>query len=696
MKHVNNASLSVSLYWSVLSVVSLPVLADSVLPEVSVSAALDSQEERRMSSAGKLIFDRKELEATDSSTVGELLGKLPATGMFMDSSGGVPPRRGQGKSPNRNMPQILVDGQPLAGGDRNPASVLRLPVELIERVEIIRQSTPEFVVTGSGGVINIIMRDVPPKAMRNAKATVGSMDGRQSLRIDGQESDNKNNWGYLLSGSVDYRPQVGSRQSQTTTFSQGIAQTTLERARQQGEEKNFSFAPRLNFQLNQGQKLTISPFFSYTQDQRDVVIQRTLTPENNALDGERMTGRINTEWKQTGSQGAETSVKILLQAEDEDSSQLMKSQAVSRENTQRLEQEGLLELRAKRVLLETHVLTGAIEWQQKHSEEQQFKQQLNTTQSKINEERQVLWLQDEWLAHEKHIVTYGLRWQQIAQKIDDSQQGRTEQTHRTIAPSLHYLWQPHEQWNLRASIAAHQRPPRELSSVIRTATGVNSSSNPDRTGNPQLLAEKQTSAEAGIEYFLAEKKGNVGLSIFERHMDDYVQRLTLLENGRWLERPYNVGDARVRGVVVDAKAQLKSLNLANVTVRGNYAYSSNKMLSQFARLGAGEGARQSVNLGVDYQWKVLTVGASGGYISALDRESSINVIQQQGAQKNLTMYALYKVNRQLSLRFSAHNLTAHDRIDTLHEYDDQGQLVRLETDKSNGIANLLLSLEGRW
>ena len=120
------------------------------------------------------------------------------------------------------------------------------------------------------------------------------------------------------------------------------------------------------------------------------------------------------------------------------------------------------------------------------------------------------------------------------------------------------------------------------------------------------------------------------------------------------------------------------------------------MLSKLARLAAGEWERQSVNLGVHYQWKVLTVGASGGYISALDRESSINVIQQQGAQKNLTMYALYKVNRQLSLRFSAHNVTAHDRIDTLHEYDDQGQLVRLETDKSNGIANLLLSLEGRW
>lgn len=39
----------------------------------------------------------------------------------------------------------------LPGGDRSPGAALRLPVELIERVEIIRNSTAEFKVGGPGG-----------------------------------------------------------------------------------------------------------------------------------------------------------------------------------------------------------------------------------------------------------------------------------------------------------------------------------------------------------------------------------------------------------------------------------------------------------------------------------------------------------------------------------------------------------------
>ena len=76
--------------------------------------------------------------------------------------------------------------------------------------------------------------------------------------------------------------------------------------------------------------------------------------------------------------------------------------------------------------------------------------------------------------------------------------------------------------------------------------------NPDRTGNSSLKTEKQQSIELGVEHFLAQKAGTVGLSVFERHVVDYVQRLTLLENGRWIERPYNVGDSRVRGLIFRA------------------------------------------------------------------------------------------------------------------------------------------------
>jgi len=115
---------------------------DRVLSEISVTAKKSqSQELRRNATAGKIIVDREELEALDASSMGELLSKLPGGGMFTDMDGGP---RGRKRGPDRNMPQILVDGQPLPGGGRNPMAALRLPVELIERVEIIRNSTAEF------------------------------------------------------------------------------------------------------------------------------------------------------------------------------------------------------------------------------------------------------------------------------------------------------------------------------------------------------------------------------------------------------------------------------------------------------------------------------------------------------------------------------------------------------------------------
>ena len=65
---------------------------------------------RRNASAGKIIFDRAELETLDASSMSELLSKLPGTGMSADMDSGP---RGRPRGPDRNMPQILVDGQPL-------------------------------------------------------------------------------------------------------------------------------------------------------------------------------------------------------------------------------------------------------------------------------------------------------------------------------------------------------------------------------------------------------------------------------------------------------------------------------------------------------------------------------------------------------------------------------------------------------
>lgn len=695
-------------YWPMtLSAVMQPVFAETpvLLPEVSVNAKADVQEERRMSSAAKMIIDNKEIQATDASTVSELLGKLPITGLFMDHSAGGPPRRGQGGRPqNRNMPQILVDGQPLGGG-ANMGTIMRMPIELIERVEIIRNSTPEFIVSSPAGVINIILKDVPKQLTRNGKATVFSADGELGVRVDGQYGQNQDKFGYLLAAAADSKPQVGERQSSINDISQGTS--IQEKTTQTGEDNSLSFTPRFSLKLANNQQIIVSPFLSYNETDSEVTTQRTNSPINQEVDkntGERFSGRVINEWKQQGQQNSEQSIKLILQTENEESHkttyQTLQTggQQSSQERTERSEDEWALDARIKRAVLDTHLMSAGIEFRQKNSEEQQYKQQSLSNDSQVDEQRTALWWQDEWLLSEQHTVTYGLRWQQVDNEIKDTQQGALNQKDDTFAPSIHYLWQPTAQWNFRVSLAQHQRPAfaRELSSVIRTASGVNSSSNPDRAGNPNLANETQRGIDFGIEHYLADKAGNVSLSIFERHVSDYVQRLTLLESGRWVERPYNVGDARLRGVSLDSKVQLNALQLPSITVRSAYAYTQNSLTDPVANLGTGEGDRQSANLGIEYKLNNITLGSSANYTSAIDRESSATVHQTQGAQKSLNAYAAYKINKQFNVRFSVNNLLAQDRTDTLYEYDTQGVLKRVEKDVMQTYANVVLSIDGRW
>ncbi len=682
-----------------------------MLSEVNVSAKADSQEIRRNSSAGKLVFDRQELDTLDAASVGELLRKLPGTGVFADPDSSP---RGRGRGPDRNMPQILVDGQPLPGGDRNPATALRLPVELIERIEIIRNSTAEFPVLNPAGVINLVMRDVPAKATRSAKIGLGSVDGQPALRLEGVYGEPDGNFGYLLSGAINSRPVSGRREMDATTYTAGVLSGKIDEASSyNGRDTNLTLTPRLTWKLGDNQRLTISPFLSHTENERDTTVDRSTSgvasKDLEYEESQRSTGRLSTEWRLSGAQGAETIAKLIVQGERDsstkntrkyDSAEQLTSTLLDR--SERRENEWVADLRTKRLLGDSHVLTVAGEMRRKSSEDSQRQSGSQNSENiaTLDERRQVLWAQDEWQLAEQHLLTPGLRWTQLNTRIDDSQSGEIDRDFHAIDPSLHYLWQFSDQWNIRASIARNSRVPfsRELLPVTRLSSGVNSSSNPDRGGNPQLEPERLRSIELGVEHFLNQRAGTVGLSVFHRQIENYIQRLTQKEGDRWVERPYNVGDAELRGFLIDFKNKLASLSLPELTLRGNLSYTHTRMLEQVAGLGAGDGSRKSANLGADYELPVyrLTVGGNYNYISAIDRESSATVKQQQGARRQLDFYALYKIDRQVAMRFSAQNVTRESRSNYLVETDANGLLQRTENDFSPGLASYMLTLEAKW
>ncbi len=684
---------------------------ETVLSEVQVSAKSEAQEIRRNASAGKLVFDREELDTLDAASVGELLRKLPGTGMFTDMDSGP---RGRGRGPDRNMPQILVDGQPLPGGDRNPMTALRLPVEMIERVEIIRNSTAEFPVLNPAGVINLIMRDVPPKATRGLKIGAGAVGGDPQFRLEGQYGEPDGDSGYLLSGAINQRPSSGKREMDATTYTAGVPSGQIsEDSSYSGTDTNITLSPRFSWKFGGNQRFTLSPFFSHTEDERTTKVTRNTSgvasSDNERDESRRTMGRLGTEWRLSGAQGAETTAKFIVQGESDSADKLSRKfdsggalTSSTKDRTERTETEWIGDLRTKRLLLDAHVVTVAGELRGKSSEDTQRRSgsQTSYTEAELKENRQVVWAQDEWQMSERHLMTPGLRWTYLQTQIDDSNSGEIERKFRALDPSLHYLWQVTDQWNMRASIARNSRVPfsRELLPVTRLSSGTNSSSNPDRGGNPNLEPERLRSIEAGVEYFLDQRAGTVGLSAFHRQVQNYTQRLTQQESGRWVERPYNVGEAELRGLVFDFKSKMIALGLPALTVRGNAAYTHTRMLDKVEGLGAGEGPRKSANIGADYEISSLrlTLGGNFNYVSALDRESSATVKQLQGARKQLDIYALYKIDRQVALRFSAQNITKEDRRNYLTETDSSGALLRTEEDFTPGRASYMLTLEAKW
>jgi len=682
---------------------------DVLLSDVNVSASRSASDEiRRNASAGKIVYGREELETLDAASIGELLGKLPGAGMFVDPDSGA---RGRGRGPDRNMPQILVDGQPLPGGGRNPATALRLPVELIERVEIIRNSTPEFPVLGPGGVINLVLRDVPSKQVRSAKLGLGAMSGEPGLRLEAQYGEPEGgSFGYMLSASINSRSNKGEGALDSVTYAAGVPTGTLnEQSERAGRDTNLTLSPRFSWRLDERHRFTLSPFLTYTENERNSSVDRlqsgVRSQDREHEDGKRVSGRLNGEWKRQEAGGTETSARLMLQGEYESVFRRTQRQVgLSQEKTTGREKEWMLDLRHKQLFFDKHLLTAAAELKQEHSDETQRQSGLSVASNRANlrEYSEVVWVQDEWQVAGAHVLTPGLRWQSLEISLDDTQMGKVERKDISLNPSLHYLWQISPQWNFRASVARNTKAPPSpfLRPFTRAANGTNSSSNPDRGGNPALAPEKLRSVELGIEHFLAARAGTVGLSVFDRLIDDYTQRLVAFDGatGRWVERPFNVGSARLQGLSFDYKVKLLALGVPNLTFRGNLAYTDIEMLEKVAGLGAGEGPRKTANLGADYEIPSvrLTVGGNYNHVSALDRESSATVRQIQEARRQLDLYALYKIDRQISLRFSAQNVTRETRRNALEETDATGSLIRSERDWSPGVASYMLTLEAKW
>ncbi|MBL8335097.1 MAG: TonB-dependent receptor plug domain-containing protein, partial [Rubrivivax sp.] len=177
---------------------------------VEVTATRDNDtEQRRQSTAAKIVIGREEIERFGDSTVGEVLRRLPGITMPGPPGRGGPPRmRGLGAG----YTQILIDGQRVPPG----FSIEQLTPEQIERIEILRAPTAETGARAIGGTINIITREGFKRRINDLRMGFSVENGQVTPGMFWTRNDNVGPLTYTLSASA-FRNHRRNGSTVTTT-----------------------------------------------------------------------------------------------------------------------------------------------------------------------------------------------------------------------------------------------------------------------------------------------------------------------------------------------------------------------------------------------------------------------------------------------------------------------------------------------
>lgn len=715
------------------------------LDEISVHASKDEDDfqARKAARSTKLVYGREELDRMNELTVGDYLRRLP--GVTFTGPPGTP-KDVRLRGMDKGYTQILIDGLPVPGGGKErQIQVDRIPLDLVERVEIIRAPTADMPNEGLMGTINIVLRAAPKSKYGNARIVLGEIQGEkrdaQNRNLSAQYGDSNGTVSYLMNLSVGERGEIKTKDKREQTFnantgvrSNFIAEFEDERV----QSDTIDFSPRINVKLSDQDELIFSPFFSSTDEikQKDVALFRYTNPLNatgysangqrsEVEDKKREIARLRTDWNHQLQNGAKLTFYAVGQTGGEDKEKSTKAlnangsfNSHNIEYTEQNNHEIFAGARWSQPLA-NHKLGAGVELGRDNRDDKKMTNRLNASGAitstvaggrgdtfEITEKRMVAYAQDEIKLTEGHYLTPGLRYQKLNRASKDGLGETINSSIDYLTPSMHYVWNINNANNLRASITKAVKPPKfdDLSPVntIATGAGAGTLTNPDIMGNPNLKPESAIAYELGFDHFLPKNGGVMGVNLFFRDLKDKIESRTALDGARFVQSPQNVGDANIYGYELDARPSMAFIGLPDLMLRFNYSrfYSSLQDNATGMRTRIKDQPPYVYNIGFDWRlptWQV-TWGMNYNYTpNFLKNPAEVLKPDVEPDQKLLDMYVYKQLNQYFGLRLSATNLLNFTKNKLKSEYSaSTGARTKLTNEDEVGGRGIYLALESRF
>jgi len=658
--------------------------------KVEITSGRDNDtQQRRESTASKIVIGREEIEKQGDSNIGEVLKRMPGITL-----GGNPGRGGgvRMRGLSAGYTQILLDGQRVPPG----FSIESLTPEMVERIEIYRAPTAETGAQAIAGTINIITREgrrgMPSELKLGSSWQGGYLSPNGSYTTYKEFENWSSNFTFSMyeNATPDHSETVLSRQYTATS-------TTLARTRindSSSTRDGFNSTGRLQFKGAPGETLTLMPFVVYSRSHNSGTIDLSQTQTvsgtstsstdsaNTSGDGNFGMARLNGQWRRKLSADSAMEWKFNTGGWDSSSHTYQTPTggglvlpSLSQSSTTR---DRSVSLNGKY----TNVLGGGHQWVS--GAEIEVVRRTQTAQPVYTDGdgnmqartlKYAIYTQDEkqftpnWSGHG------GVRYEQMSTYGNN---GETDATNRigVFSPLLHALWKPNPEGRdqVRMSLTRSFKAPWMQSLLARYTPSrdeiggsSNIATNPGSKGNPALRPEVALGLDVAVERYLPDG-GVMSAAVFHRRVSNLIRNVTSLETisgiatQQYVSIPQNVGNAITQGVELEAKFRLNQMltDAPAVDIRSNISfYESNVLGITGPNNRLDQQPSMTANLGGDYRLRSMpfTVGGNINMNPGYTTHSSDYQWLYVSQKRVMDVYGLWRVDASTSWRLTLSNLS---------------------------------------
>ncbi len=697
---------------------------ETLLSEVVTTDQRDAQIERKNAPLQKLVIAEEEVERYGDATVGDVLRRLP--GMSFTGPAGVA-KDVRMRGLDKGYTLFLINGEPVAGAKQErQMQVDRLPADMIERIEIIRNPTAEYDASGIGGTINIVLKNRADNLTR-LRAAYGRNGDLDVGDVVAQHSFSNESVDVVLAASHT----VGAEDvvEDKKTFNATGAVTGTEHKPKPVKKGETLLSPRVTWKLGED-RLIFDPFVSSGYENKDersearnaagALTKTTRTDEDKTDLIARLSSRYEgkTDWGNWYAKGG------FQQGREDKDKYSVERNAAGTVTKRTKEDEHIREDQRYAGLgialpLGDHLVKSGVEARYTDYQKDKLTKEASSANAPllpkasgandiytIDETKSVFYLQNEWHLAKNHWLTPGIRYERVRRDATDRLGNTRKGDEDAPNPSLHYRWAATHNTNVRASIAQTLKMPKfdDVNPIVTLASGANSITNPDKGGNAELKPEEAKGLELGVEQFFWGNRGVLGVNFYQRKVKDFIQKMTQLEGTRYVERPYNAGDARFYGAELDWRVPVLRKGQHQLTLTGNHSE-----LRGEVKNSSGSGTSdvkdmppRITTLGLD--WLHTPSRWSAGFVVNHTPEYTTDSIDGDGKREIkkrnkadlLDLYVQKSFGPQAEIRLIAKNVLAIDKDEATRKYNANGSFSSSEAKVESSKPTIFLTFESRF